>query len=76
MSLNAQQLCAECLGLLGALDPARLSLKMLLPEALSTTEQKLIMTLVSRHLVRILRTASNLQALDSVTFAIQVITLP
>lgn len=69
---KAQLLCAECLGLLGAVDPARLSVKTRLPEELYTEPDELLIALISKHLVRLLRVAPSLQVLDSATFAIQV----
>ena len=69
---RAQLLCAECLGLLGAVDPARLSVKTRLPEELYTEPDELLIALISKHLVRLLRVAPSLQVLDSATFAIQV----
>ena len=72
---KAQLLCAECLGLLGAVDPARLSVKTRLPEELYTEPDDLLIALISKHLARLLRVAPSLQVLDSTTFAIQVRTM-
>lgn len=72
MGLRAQLLCAECLGLLGAVDPARLSLNVRTPDKLCASTEELLVDLVTKHLVRLLRVAASLQTLDATTFAIQV----
>lgn len=71
-SQEAQQLCAECLGLLGAIDPARLLIKAEPLPALHTSLKQLLLTLLEKHLIRLLRVASSLQLLNFATFAIQV----
>lgn len=68
----AQQLCAECLGLLGAVDPARVELALEAPEALSETLLDLLKTLIIKHLVRLLRVAQHIHVLDAASLAIQV----
>ncbi|GAB4817356.1 hypothetical protein N2152v2_004402 [Parachlorella kessleri] len=70
-SLQAQQACAECLGLLGAVDPSRVQLDLQPPPTMCRSEGDLVITLVTRHLLRLLKTASSLQVLDAATFAIQ-----
>lgn len=69
---KGQQACAECLGIVGAVDPARVSLAMQPPAKLAQTQHALLMTLLTEHLVRILRVASSLQVLDAASVAIQV----
>jgi len=69
---KAQLLCAECLGLLGAIDPARLNVKALPPEALFEVIGDLLRQLFSKHLIRLLRVAPSLAVLNATTFAIQV----
>ena len=71
-SYKAQQLCAECLGLLGAVDPARVAITLDPPEALCRTIQELLISLITRHLVRLLRVASHIFVLDATSLAIQV----
>jgi serine/threonine-protein kinase ATR len=66
----AQQACAECLGMLGALDPARVRAAPPPPPAMLPAAE-LVTSLLARHLVRLLKTAPNLQTLDATTFAIQ-----
>lgn len=70
-SLAAQQACAECLGMLGAIDPSRVKLDPQDPAKRCSTEAQLAIDLVTKHLVRLLKTAPNLQTLDSTTLAIQ-----
>ena len=72
MGEKAQLLCAECLGLLGAVDPARLDVKAAPPESLHSLTLTLLTELISKHLVRLLRVASSLPVLEATTFAIQV----
>lgn len=68
----AQQLCAECLGLLGAVDPARVEVALDPPDTLCGSLLDLLKALITKHLVRLLRVASNILVLDSASFAIQV----
>jgi hypothetical protein len=70
-SLAAQQACAECLGMLGAIDPSRVKLDPQDTPTRCATEAQLSIDLVTKHLVRLLKTAPNLQTLDSTTLAIQ-----
>lgn len=72
IGVKAQLLCAECLGLLGAIDPARLALEPPAPDSLHTDTAHLLVELISSHLVRLLRVAPSLPVLDATTFAIQV----
>lgn len=69
--LQAQQLCAQCLGLLGAVDPARLDVQLDAPQPPVSGELGLMLQVVQRHLVRILRAAPDLGTLEMATFAIQ-----
>ena len=71
-SQEAQQACAECLGLLGAIDPTRLHIDAEPLPTMHATLKQLLMALLERHLVRLLRVASSLHVLDIATFAIQV----
>lgn len=65
-------MCAECLGLLGAVDPARVSVELAVIPSLLSNDADILKALVSDHLVRLLRVAASRQHLDSATFAIQV----
>lgn len=71
---KGQQACAECLGIVGAVDPARVSLAMQPPARLAGARHDLLVTLLTEHLVRILRVASSLQVLDAASVATQVCT--
>lgn len=75
-SWKAQQLCAECLGLLGAVDPARVEVALDPPDSLCRCTQELLTTLIVKHLVRLLRVASHIFVLDAASFAIQVSLVP
>ncbi|BDA43155.1 Serine/threonine-protein kinase ATR at C-terminar half [Coccomyxa sp. Obi] len=68
---KAQQACADCLGLLGAVDPARITLDLAPPPSLKHSQHDLLVTLLTQHLVRVLRVASSLQVLDAASVAIQ-----
>ncbi|KAL0053239.1 hypothetical protein WJX82_003001 [Trebouxia sp. C0006] len=70
-SWKAQQLCAECLGLLGAVDPARVVVALDPPESLCRSTKDLLIILIMRHLVRLLRVASHIFVLDAAALAIQ-----
>ncbi|KAL0029509.1 hypothetical protein WJX79_000191 [Trebouxia sp. C0005] len=70
-SWKAQQLCAECLGLLGAVDPARVVVALDPPESLCRSTRDLLIILIMRHLVRLLRVASHIFVLDAAALAIQ-----
>ena len=70
-SLAAQQACAECLGMLGAIDPSTVKLDPKPPEQRCATDAQLAVELLIKHLVRLLKTAPNLQCLDATTLAIQ-----
>uniref|UniRef100_A0A7R9VTK1 Serine/threonine-protein kinase ATR n=1 Tax=Chlamydomonas euryale TaxID=1486919 RepID=A0A7R9VTK1_9CHLO len=67
--------CAEVLGMLGAVDPARMPVTMPLPESLCEHRLEGTLTLqvqlVTRHLVRLLETTDNISTLDFATYAIQ-----
>lgn len=69
---KAQQACADCLGILGAVDPARVALDLAPPPSLKHSQHDLLVTLLTQHLVRVLRVASSLQVLDAASVAIQV----
>lgn len=69
---KGQQACAECLGIVGAIDPARVSLQAAPPPRLAIGQHALLVTLLTEHLVRILRVAPSLQVLDAASVAIQV----
>ncbi|KAK9914842.1 hypothetical protein WJX75_001188 [Coccomyxa subellipsoidea] len=68
---KAQQACADCLGILGAVDPARVALDLAPPPSLKHSQHDLLVTLLTQHLVRVLRVASSLQVLDAASVAIQ-----
>lgn len=68
----AKVACAECLGMLGALDPSRVVVESLGKKTMILDETTLVTSLMKTHLVRLLRVAPSLQVLDATTFAIQV----
>ncbi|GAX74920.1 hypothetical protein CEUSTIGMA_g2366.t1 [Chlamydomonas eustigma] len=67
--------CAECLGILGAIDPARVNVAMPLPEPLCEFRFEGTLSfqtqLLQRHLVRILETTDNITTVDFATYSIQ-----
>ncbi len=69
---KGQQACAECLGTVGAVDPARVSLQTGPPPRLAAGQHALLVALLTDHLVRLLRVAPSLQVLDAASVAIQV----
>ncbi|KAK9807336.1 hypothetical protein WJX73_002849 [Symbiochloris irregularis] len=70
-SLRAQQACAECLGLLGAVDPARVAVELSRAPPLRNSDTAILLALINDHLVRLLRVASSMHHLDSAALAIQ-----
>ena len=74
LALKAHLLCAECLGLVGAVDPARLEYEPKSTDILLTTAGDLIIELISKHLVRLLRVADSLMTLEAAVYALQVST--
>ena len=71
-SLKAKQVCAECLGLLGAVDPARVAVEMSRAPPLRSNDTEILLALINEHLVRLLRVASTMHQLDCAALAIQV----
>jgi hypothetical protein len=62
VGLSMRQRCAECLGLLGAVDPAKMRPGLSVAEAdhrLLHRAMTFLVTLVTRHLVRILETSTG-----------------
>ncbi len=58
--------------MLGALDPARVTIDLHDGQGMLQDESELVINLMQLHLVRLLRVAPSLQILDGTTFAIQV----
>ena len=70
-SVAVQQTCAECLGVLGAIDPSVVKLDAHPLVKKCSSDAQLAIDVLTQHLVRLLKTAPNLQTLDSTTLAIQ-----
>lgn len=70
-SVCAQQACAECIGMLGAVDPSRINLDARTPAGMCTTPLELAVAVVTKHLVRLLKTAPSMQYLDLTTLSTQ-----
>lgn len=69
---HAQQAAAaECLGMLAALDPTRIRLDPVSPPPMQSSLKDLAVDVLCTHLVRMLKTAQSLKALDSTMLAIQ-----
>ena len=69
---RAQQACAECLGLVGAVDPAHTAISLAQPLTLTLDPPALLRALIEDHLARILLVAPSLQVLDAATISVQV----
>lgn len=65
-------MCAECLGLLGAVDPARVAVELSTAPRLLSSDSDILVALINNHLVRLLRVASSMNQLDFAALAIQV----
>jgi hypothetical protein len=55
LAMSLKQMCAQCLGLLGAVDPGRLHVSLPKPEPLESgpdQEQQFLLKLMTKHLVR------------------------
>ncbi|KAH7278933.1 hypothetical protein KP509_38G065100 [Ceratopteris richardii] len=63
--------CADCFGELGALDPVRLNLKFEGQSKFEKSDDDLVFELIEKHLVRVLRAASETDIQDSAALAIQ-----
>jgi len=71
LGVAAQQNCAECLGILGAVDPSRVQVPPPpLPE-MASSDGELLLRLMTQHLARLLKSADSLQSLDATTYSIQ-----
>ncbi|KAK9842495.1 hypothetical protein WJX81_002719 [Elliptochloris bilobata] len=68
---RAAQAGAECLGLVGAVDPACVGVRLALLEEPQLDDGSLLVALATHHVARVLRTASTQQALDAATYAFQ-----
>jgi hypothetical protein len=68
----AQQTAQVCLGLLGAVDPARVAIPPPPTSSMLPSDLALLVHLIERHLVRVLRVSAKLPQLDAAVFAIQV----
>eukprot|EP00775_Hariotina_reticulata_P013107 gene13107-13235_t len=66
-----KQRCAQCLGVLGAIDPAHVAPELPRPAPFSYTPQGCLVSLVTQHLVRVLQTASDTGQLEATSYAIQ-----
>lgn len=63
--------CAQCLGLLGAIDPSRVQPELPRPLPFSYDAQQFLVCLVQDHLVRVLQTASDISQLEMTSYALQ-----
>ncbi|KAL6746419.1 hypothetical protein V8C86DRAFT_3034694, partial [Haematococcus lacustris] len=74
LGMSLRDRCGECLGALGAIEPARLTVTLQPPLPLvdgGIDGQGVARMAVTRHLVRILTTTSDLGTLEFVSYAIQ-----
>lgn len=63
--------CAQCLGLLGAIDPSRVQPELPRPSPFKYDPQHFLVCLVQDHLVRVLQTASDISQLEMTSYALQ-----
>lgn len=63
--------CAECLGELGAVDPAKVNLNLRARSKIERTDDDLVFELIHKHLARVLRAASETDVQDAAALAIQ-----
>lgn len=70
-SITAQQVCAECLGILGALDPSRVRLHNSFEPIRYQGFVELAHDIIINHLIKLLMTANSMSVLDRITVAIQ-----
>lgn len=63
--------CAQCLGLLGAIDPSRVQPELPRPSPFKYDAQAFLTALVKDHLVRVLQTASDISQLEMTSYALQ-----
>lgn len=70
-SITAQQVCAECLGILGALDPSRVRLNTNFEPSRYQGLLDLAHDVIINHLIKLLMTANSMSVLDRITVAIQ-----
>ena len=68
---SIQQRCAECLGLLGALDPAKVTPQLPLPPSIMGRNAGFLQELVTGHLVRVLGSSSNIRCSEFAEYALQ-----
>lgn len=72
LSNKLKMLCAECLGELGALDPARLvQVEVRQPGRMERSDEDLAFELVTEHLAKMLRAATDTDVADTAALAIQ-----
>ncbi|MCO5595170.1 hypothetical protein L7F22_049209 [Adiantum nelumboides] len=64
-------ICAECFGELGAIDSVRLNLKIDGGSRFERSDDDLVFELIDKHLVRVLRAASETDVQDAAALAIQ-----
>lgn len=70
MSVSACR-CAQCLGLLGAIDPSRVQPQLPRPSPFKYDGSHFLVCLVQEHLVRVLQTASDISQLEMTSYALQ-----
>lgn len=71
VSLTARNLCAECLGMIGAIDPSRIKINFAFEANRHGTITELAKDTMVNYLAKLLKTAPNMQRLDFTTLAIQ-----
>ena len=64
-------LCAECLGDLGAVDPAKLHVELRKQSKMERSNEDLVWELITEHLAKVLRAAYDTETQDAAALAIQ-----
>eukprot|EP00879_Flechtneria_rotunda_P008531 GHRR01008938.1.p1 GENE.GHRR01008938.1~~GHRR01008938.1.p1 ORF type:complete len:1480 (+),score=620.50 GHRR01008938.1:516-4442(+) len=71
LAQSMKQRCAQCLGLLGAIDPALVQPELPRPAPFAYQASSFLVSLVQQQLVRVLQTACDIQQLEATSYAIQ-----
>ncbi|WIA34494.1 hypothetical protein OEZ86_012821 [Tetradesmus obliquus] len=71
MVQSMKQRCAQCLGLLGAIDPAHVKPQLPKPAPFAYRAESCLVALLQQHLVRVLQTAYDIGQLETTSYAIQ-----
>eukprot|EP00897_Mesotaenium_endlicherianum_P000569 jgi/Mesen1/10512/ME000083S10013 len=71
LSQRLKLVCAECLGELGGIDPAKLQVELPWRSRMQRSDEALVVELIAEHLAKVLRAATDTDVQDSAALAIQ-----